>query len=551
MADSVALTIYAEGRLRGALAPSSALNGESMNADWTQGYVTDVLYTEHFFRELSPGWLNYVAALRGCQPRPLDQGFTYLELGCGLGQSVALMAGAHPQGRFYGVDFNPAHVDWARRYAAQCAIPNVEFLERSFLDLSANEVPECDFIVLHGVYTWVGPEVRAGIQRIIRERLKPGGLVYNSYNAMPGWAADSPLQKLVFEMARHLSGDASQRAHAALKMVEELAGAKFSYFTATPTAGKMAAKMAERNSNYLAHEFLNEYWTPFYSSDVADEMATAKLNFLGSATLAENHLELLGTEELQSKIKSQPTERLRQLYQDLAQNQRFRRDIFVRGHAQLGRAGIQRNLEKVVIGSLRDLKPVTNVAKVARGEVKFDEKAFPALKEVLGQGTWTITELRAEMARQKQAHLDIERTVTLLAATSIVVPGVISERPAATPIKDNVKVIKVPLATNRALIQRTAETLAAGNVVSTLLGTAISIDPIYGLLLSMGQKPFASRDALKEALVAEVKRRRIRFAKSPKDEKPVDEATRAGQLFDRFWTDELPIMRRLGIVELA
>ena len=76
-----------------------------------------------------------------------------------------------------------------------------------------------------------------------------------------------------------------------------MVGAKFGYFAATPTAGKMAAKMSERNANYLAHEFLNEHWTPFYSSDVADEMANAKLNFVGSATLAENHLELLGGDD--------------------------------------------------------------------------------------------------------------------------------------------------------------------------------------------------------------------------------------------------------------
>ena len=405
--------------------------------------------------------------------------------------------------------------------------------------------------MLHGVYAWVSSEVRAGIQRIIRERLKPGGIVYNSYNCMPGWAADSPLQKLVFEVAQHLTGDASQRTQAALKVVEELSAAKFSYFTATPAAGKMAAKMAERNSNYLAHEFLNEHWTPFYSADVADEMATAKLNFVGSATLAENHLELLGTDELQAKIKAQPTERLRQLYQDLAQNQRFRRDVFVRGHAQLNRSGIQRNIEKLVFGSLRDLKPVTNVAKVARGEVKFDEKAFPTLKEVLAQGTWTTSELRLEMARQKQVHLDIERTLTLLAATGIVIPGVTAGRPAATPAKEDVKVINVPLATNRALIQRTVETLTTGNLVSTLLGTAIGIDPIYGLLLSLGQKRFDSKDMLKDALVAEVKRRRIRFSKPAKDDKPMDDAARTTQLFDRFWADEVPIMRRLGIIELA
>ncbi|HET6622150.1 MAG TPA: class I SAM-dependent methyltransferase [Dongiaceae bacterium] len=520
-----------------------------MESDWTQGYVTDVLYTEHFFRELAPAWLNYVAVLNGCQPRPLDPGFTYMELGCGLGQTVALMAGAHPQGRFYGVDFNPAHVDWGRRYAAAAGIGNVAFLERSFLDLGAAEVPECDFIVLHGVYTWVGPQVRAGIQRIIRERLKPGGLVYNSYNCLPGWAADSPLQKLVYESARHLTGDASQRTAAALKSIEELVGAKFGYFTATPTAGKMAAKMAERNANYLAHEFLNEHWTPFYSSDVADEMASAKLNFAGSATLAENHIELLGSEELQAKVKAQPTQRLRQLFQDVAQNQRFRRDVFVRGHAQLNRAAILRNMEGQVFGSLRDLKPVTNVAKVARGEVKFDEKAFPALKEALGQGTWSTAELRREMLARKMAHLDVERTLTLLAATGIAVPCAVAARPR--PMPANPKQIKIPFAVNQALVKRMVETLAPGNLVSTQAGNALGLDPIFAIILSQGVQPWKSKDELKERLAAEVKRRRIRFSKPAKEEKPLDDTARAGQFFDRFWADEAPVLHRLGVIEVG
>ena len=73
-------------------------------------------------------------------------------------------------------------------------------------------------------------------------RLKPGGLVYNSYNCLPGWAADAPLQKLVFEAARQMSGDVTQRTQAALKSVEELVGAKFSFFSGNPAAaGNKAA----------------------------------------------------------------------------------------------------------------------------------------------------------------------------------------------------------------------------------------------------------------------------------------------------------------------
>jgi len=79
-------------------------------AEWSQGYVTDVSYTNSYFRELSPVWLNHVAAMQGARPRPLGEGFTHIDLGCGLGQSSIVLAGCLPQGRFYGVDFNPARL---------------------------------------------------------------------------------------------------------------------------------------------------------------------------------------------------------------------------------------------------------------------------------------------------------------------------------------------------------------------------------------------------------------------------------------------------------
>lgn len=546
-----------------------------MDSNWSQGYVTEVLYTEHFFRELSPAWLNYVAILNGCQPRALTDGFTYLELGCGLGHSVGLLAGAYPQGRFYGVDFNPAHIDSARRFVAAAGIGNVDFLERSFNELTAQDVPECDFIVLHGVYAWVGAEVRAGIRRVIRERLKPGGLVYVSYNCLPGWAADAPLQKLVLETARHLPGDATQRTQAALRSIEELVGAKFSFFGSNPAAGKLAAKMADRNANYLAHEFLNEHWTPFYSSDVADELADAKLSYAGSATLAENHLELLGSDQLQAQVRKQPNQRLKQLFQDLAINQRFRRDIFVRGHAQLGRAGIQRNMEGVVFGAIRDLAGVSNVAKVARGEVKFDEKGFAALKDALAGGTWTLAELRQEVARRKVPQLDVERTLNLMAATGIVVPCAVAQRPRAIPAAP--KQVNVPSEANRALIRRMADNLAAGNAVSTAAGTGLAIDPIYALIITLLQQPWKTPEEAKARLAAEVTRRRIRFNRTAlpgekdgdKDavtksgataggpaggaggEAVEDSAARAGQFLDKFFASEAPVLHRLGVIELA
>ncbi len=134
----------------------------SMSADWSQGYVTDVIYTDNSYREMSPAWLNYVAALNGCHGRSLEGAFSYIELGCGLGRTVVHLAAVFPRASFIGVDLNPAHIDSAQRYAAELGIGNVRFLERGFSDLigEANarhlDIPEVDFVALHGVYSWIG-----------------------------------------------------------------------------------------------------------------------------------------------------------------------------------------------------------------------------------------------------------------------------------------------------------------------------------------------------------------------------------------------------------
>src|SRR5262245_53264989 len=88
-------------------------------SDWTDGYIADIAYTDGYYVELAPVHLNYVALLNGCSPRPIDRPFNYLELGCGNGHTVTLLAAAYPQAKFYGVDINPAHVATARRWAEQ------------------------------------------------------------------------------------------------------------------------------------------------------------------------------------------------------------------------------------------------------------------------------------------------------------------------------------------------------------------------------------------------------------------------------------------------
>ena len=107
------------------------------NPGWSQGYVTDTIYADRFFRELSPAWLNYVAALCGAAPRHLDRSFTYLDLGCGFGW-FCRWARAQGASRVLGLDVSEKMLARAQGEAPD---PNVSYaradLERFDLPVAA------------------------------------------------------------------------------------------------------------------------------------------------------------------------------------------------------------------------------------------------------------------------------------------------------------------------------------------------------------------------------------------------------------------------------
>jgi predicted O-methyltransferase YrrM len=401
-------------------------------SDWSQGYVTDASYADKFFRELSPTWLNYVAALNGATPRNLEQPFAYLELGCGFGHSTIANAGAFPHADFHACDFNPEHVDGGERRAAAFGIGNVRFHQASFQELLARDLPRFDFIVLHGVYSWVDADARRAIRRVIYEQLQPGGLVYLSYNCLPGWSNEVPLRKLLLELAATASGDSAERAQGALRSLQQLSASKLRYFAANPEALTAVDAYIQGPSNYLAHEFLNRTWEPFYSIDVADELAEADVSYLGSATLADNHQPLIVDDRVAEAAAKLPAARQRQLAIDFATNQRFRRDVFVRGRANLGPADVARNLNAVVIGSLGNPARILTRARVPRGEIRFQRDFIGELQQVLLRGSLNIGEAVAALGGKGRDATEITRNLIYLLAAGTLLPFAKAHQPGAT-----------------------------------------------------------------------------------------------------------------------
>lgn len=302
--------------------------------DWGGGYVTDVEYDDGFYVGQTPTRMIVASAINGIEPPDISEGFAYCELGCGRGGTGLLMAAAHPGGEFHCFDFNPAHIAYAQAKARAAGLTNITFHELSFADLTgprAPALPIFDFITMHGVWTWIAPHLQQAIVTFIDQSLRPGGLVYVSYNAMPGWSSTSPLQRLVKELASEVTGRSDVAAERAIGMLGQLVDIKAIPERMHEGAALIQRLLDQQMSSYIAHEYLNDQSRPAYHFEVAEAFAGAKLTFAGSTDLLNNFQNVVLTAAQHEFISGIASPSLRETLKDFCADTRFRTDVFVRG----------------------------------------------------------------------------------------------------------------------------------------------------------------------------------------------------------------------------
>lgn len=304
--------------------------------DWTSGYRADIDYTYGYYRELAPGLIDFGLLMAGYEP-PQRASMNYLELGYGQGVSANIQAAASV-GEFWGTDFNPVHANHAGQLARISGAP-AHFADESFAEMLArDDLPQMDYIVLHGIWSWVSDENRQVIVDTIRKRLKVGGAVYFSYNTFPGWTTAMPLRHIMSIHARSVGSDAQgmvSRINDAIAFGNKLAEVNARYFQANPLAKGRLDAIAGQDRNYLAHEYFNEIWTPMYFSEVNDWLSQAKLSYATAANTIDQMDAFNLTPQQREVMNNLPAGVLRETVRDYMLNTQFRRDLFTRGARKL------------------------------------------------------------------------------------------------------------------------------------------------------------------------------------------------------------------------
>ena len=382
---------------------------------WGGGYVTDITYLTGWYRQQSPSIMALACLLSGvASPMPAaGDEVTYLELGCGHGFGAMATAASNPGWRVTAIDFNPAHIAAAREWAAEAGLTNITFIEADLAtladDAAARLVPLADFVSLHGVWSWVPANVQAGIVKLLRDKVRPGGAVHVSYNVMPAWGGVLGMQRLVQAAGRQRVGRSDRQTAEGFKFVRDLFAAEALQLRRSQIVAVVMERLGDMPLVYLTHEYMNDSWAPCFMADVAEAMAGAKLEWAASAQLQENFPELTFSEQQRALAQKFDDPLLRELIKDHCVDRMLRDDVYVRGARRLSPRQRDATLMDLTIGLNVRPQDLPLEVDVPAGKGALNPAFYQPIARALAAGPRMVADLlrlpEVEGARDNPAEL--------------------------------------------------------------------------------------------------------------------------------------------------
>ena len=444
--------------------------------DWTCGYLTDIGYTFGYCTDLNPLRLAPALLHAGVAPPTVTHA---CELGFGQGLSVNLHAAASTV-RWCGTDFNPAHAAFAQQLA-EASGAQARLFDDSFAEFAQRgDLPEFDFIGLHGVWSWISDENRAAVVDFVRRKLKVGGVLQLSYNALPGWAGMVPMRHLMTEHARVLGAEGqgvASRIDAAIEFMHKVWGTKPDFEKAYPQAGERLQDITGKSRDYLAHEYFNRDWHPMHVATVARWLAPAKLQYACSSRLLDHVDEFnLGAEQ-QNLLAELPDPMFLETVRDFMLNRAFRSDLWVKGArplAPLAQAELQRELRLVLVSPR---SAVTLKVVGPRGEGMMSAAVHEPLLDLMADHQpRTLGQIWLALKGQGFPFAQLLKAVVFQLGLGHL-----------APVHDDATTSRVRPCTERLnahLLRRARDSQQVGHLASPLTGGGTALDRIQQLLLA-------------------------------------------------------------------
>ncbi len=287
------------------------------------------------FAQTHPDRLATLAALFGMKPPPLA-GCRVLEIGCASGGNLIPFAEQIPGVECVGVDLSARQIAEGQRIVDSLGYQGIRLVAGSVEDIDAS-FGQFDYILCHGVYSWVPGSVQEAILHVCRERLQPEGIAYISYNTLPGWRMRGMIRDL---MRHHALGFPSpqQQVAQARAILDFLARAVPAENSAYGTLLQQElAGLAEVPDAYIFHEHLEEVNEPVYFREFVERASRNGLKFLAEADFASMLASRFPPEVAETVCRIAPDIIGREQLMDFVCNRTFRQSLLIHSHRPVDR----------------------------------------------------------------------------------------------------------------------------------------------------------------------------------------------------------------------
>jgi SAM-dependent methyltransferase len=355
----------------------------------SEPYIYDTVpYPSMVFEHIRPDQIGAISILHGVCPEKIED-CRVLELGCCDGANLLSIAYTMPDSYCVGVDLSARQIAEAKKYAETIGLQNVEFHHLDLLEFEPEKFGKFDFIIAHGVYSWVPEPVREKLLWIYDQSLKPTGVGFISYNTYPGWH--------IREVARHAMlfqtefvDSPSEKAANGIRFLEFLAEAS--------TSNKLYRLLLEQDLEYLKekppesvfHDDLESVNQPFYFRQFVEQIEKAGLQFISELEPMSFFIDDLPAfaQEALGKVWNDPIRR--EQYLDLIRGRFFRSTLVCRPSANPSYRPMSEALNSLYLSSqscaLSPASSLTDHSSVAFSGPKDSqfETDHPLAKSLLG-----------------------------------------------------------------------------------------------------------------------------------------------------------------------
>lgn len=292
-----------------------------------QDAYDDLPYESYCFPFTSPENIAAIATIYGLTPVNVATA-RVLELGSASGGNLIPFAIKFPQAKVVGVDLSQKQIDDGIKIINDIGLDNLSLEAKDILTID-DDFGQFDYIICHGVYSWVPQSVRKAILKICQNNLSEHGVAYISYNTYPGWKT-----KEMIRDAMLLSAQGSDN------QVDALANARKMYQFLDDNAPKdgLLKNILTQNSvvsdqskdYYLIHEYLEPINEPCYFQEFINAINSYDMAYLSDAQPSESMLSNYEDTISQPILKqSKGDQELAEQYLDFLSNRKFRKSLIV------------------------------------------------------------------------------------------------------------------------------------------------------------------------------------------------------------------------------